>query len=124
MLNPFKVKCTKFLLSCSGHKRSFKVITADGKEYFTSREDYIGWGYPCDVALHTIKAEDLLSCRDGIQVDGNEADIRVKPITVVLLERKAVIITKEVEVYWLVFRPTKPKQSLSKGITYEVIADE
>lgn len=125
MINLFVKKTTKFKITCKGFKRDFRVVTADGKEFTATREDYITDDYYVGngvfgYRLRSIKAKDMLACEDGFQVNEG-TDIRVKPIVVELLKREEITIEETEEVNWYVFEPKQPKKYVPDTMKFEVI---
>ena len=125
MFNPFKRKTVTFKLSCKGYNRKFRVRTADGVDHMTVREDYISaFGYCPSFYLRSIKAEDLISCRDGIEVScKGSASVYVKPVSIHLIKRTEIEVTEKIEQAWYVFKPKYPRESVAKYITVEVLSE-
>ena len=68
-LNPFKVTTISREFVCKGRKRWFKVITADGKEYETTRTDYINHSWYW-VVTPKAKVKYIGSIKRGIKTVG------------------------------------------------------
>lgn len=110
----FVVKCAKFVVNATGFEHEFLVTTADGKEYKTTRRDYLEHSeYNNVVYMETHSAQRMLSygIDHGFAVDapdGSMTDVRVQPIAVSELTVKGLNLKLNIHRYYLWFKPEAP----------------
>ncbi len=129
MFNPFQKKTTTFRITCKAFKREFKVTTADGAEYNTTREDFLSTNYyygggSFGYSLRSVKAEDVLEygIEHGIQVEVPDvADTRVQPIKVQLIKRTPITLESFKEIDWYIFKPKKGHFFVPSNMTVEIL---
>lgn len=118
-------------VTCTGHKRTFRVVTADGKEYTTTRQDSLysayQWGGGYAIELRTIKANDMMDVgiKYGIQVDQGDVTkpVYVQPILVEHTKSEEITLTKELEKSYLIFKPKKPDEFIPSSMKCEEVEE-
>jgi len=118
------MKQIKWLISCPGKLRTYKVTLADGTEYETWRKDYLRseyqWGGEYLIVKKEISASSLLEVgmKHSILVKDATA---VVPIKVEEIKNEDIMITMELEAYYLFFKPKTPKEIIYPDMKCEEI---
>ena len=129
MFNPFEIKRVAWKVTGKGFKRTFKVLTADGKEYRTIRKDRLyaeyQYGGSYSIIIKTIEDTDLLECgiKSGINVyhlDG-EGLLYVQPIAVEQIKAEEIEISRELEAFYFIHKPKVPKEFIPKYLKCEIL---
>ena len=131
MVNPFSIKRVAWKITCLGYKRTFRIATADGKQYTTTRQDRLRssyqWGGSYAIEICTIESADMMSVgiESGIQVDQGDATkpVYVQPIVVEQIAAEQITLSKELEAFYMFRKPKKPTEYIPEGMKCEEIHD-
>ena len=116
MTNPFKKKVYAVTFHAKGYNRQFEIITADGSNFYTEREDYLNVSdYFKSVSKIKILSKNLMG-HDYIEVENG---VKVVPIIVRPLEIKEIDL---IETFSTTYFINKPQFTVEYGITMEITA--
>jgi len=109
MFNPFVKKTTTFQASTQGLKRWFKVRTADGNEYETTRKDYLKiqnyYPHKYSAVKTKLDAQVIMeyAINHSIFVDGNL--LAVIPVSMHQYKEETIELSDTISFDWYVFEP-------------------